>query len=83
LPGKDDTGPPGESSDGSELDQGKGPEESTTPEGGGAGQDEALEKDDKDLAVCRESKPHVCASGHCCGRRDTRRVIISRYFGDN
>jgi hypothetical protein len=80
---KGDTDPPGESSDGSNLDPGKGPEESMAPEGEEAGQNEAPEKDNKDLDVGREGKSPVCASGHCCGQRNVRRVITSRYSGDN
>lgn len=83
MPGKDDTDPPGESNDEGNLDQGKGPEESMAPDGEEAGQNEAREKDNKDQDGCREDKSHACASGHCCGRRNVRHVITSRYFGDN
>jgi hypothetical protein len=83
MTGKDDTDPPDKSSDGSNLDPGKGPEESMAPEGEEAGQNEAPEKENKDLDVGREGKFPACASGHCCGRRNARRLPISRYFGDN
>jgi hypothetical protein len=83
LPGKGDSDLPGESSEGSNLDPGKCPEDSMTPEGEEAGQNEAPEKDNKDLDVGRESKSPACAGGHCCGRRKARRVIISQYSGDN
>jgi hypothetical protein len=73
MSGNGDNDPRGEENGMNDPGPGNDPKEPMAREGEEAGQNEAREKD----------KSHRCASGHCCGRQNTRHVTISRYLGNN